>query len=80
MIKPRPVRDYALGTCWWVAISGGHDFFGDAPRFEVPGKFDLVEEGATALYDYRLYRAPNPVVVDPPAGGPTVRVFAQPPT
>ena len=63
-----------------VAICEGHDLFGDAPRFEVPAEFDLVEEGATALYEYRLYRAPEPVVVNPPAAGLTVRLFAQPPT
>jgi hypothetical protein len=79
VVKPRPIRDYALGTCWWVALCGGHDLFGDAARFDVPAEFDLVEEGTTAQYDYRLYRAPEPVVVDPPTVGLTVRLFAQPP-
>jgi mannosyltransferase len=79
VVKPRPIRGYALGTCWWVALCGGHDLFGDAPRFDVPAEFELVERGATAQYDYRLYRAPEPVLVDPPAAGITVRLFAQPP-
>ena len=76
VIEPR-AEDYAIGPCWWGAMCQGHDLFADPPRFQVPAEFELVEDGATAQFDYRLYHAPDPVVVDPPVAYPLSRVFAQ---
>lgn len=78
VIDPRPVSDYGIGQCWWGSICGGD--VGDAePPFEVPARFELVDEGSTARFDYRLYRAPVRINVSLTAQAPSTRVFVQAP-
>jgi 4-amino-4-deoxy-L-arabinose transferase-like glycosyltransferase len=62
VIDPRPTESYAVGPCWWVAICGGEDLF-PSPRFEPPDELRLERAGATRLFDYRVYSAPEPVEI-----------------
>jgi MFS family permease len=69
VIDPRPVSDYSLGTCWWTAFCGGRELFDEPPPFDVPARFELSREGTTSLFEYRVYRSPTPVDLQPPAAG-----------
>jgi 4-amino-4-deoxy-L-arabinose transferase-like glycosyltransferase len=76
VVELRPVSDYSVGPCWWVAFCGGEDIIGGRPDlpFPVPQGFQLVDQGVTSLFRYRRYRAPHPVKLPPaPFGGVIVQ-------
>ena len=78
MIDPRPLEDDAVGFCWWIATCGGVDVE-PPPPFEPPAGFDEVDSGSTDLFDYTVYRAPEPTAVERPADYLIPRYFVQPP-
>jgi mannosyltransferase len=57
----RPVRNYAIGPCWWGADCGGVAFGRAGPSFGPPPQFRLVGQGSTPRVTYRIYRATRPV-------------------
>lgn len=76
VVTLRPaVKDYSVGPCWWVAFCGGRNLVGpNALAFEPPAGFRLFDSGQTTMFDYRRYRAAQPVVLPPaPFGGMLVQ-------
>jgi mannosyltransferase len=78
VVDPRRTESYAVGTCWWLHTCGGVDL-SPPPRFEVPSAFEPAERGSTRLYDYRVYRASEPIAIERPTEYFTPRVFVQAP-
>ena len=77
VVDPRPLEDYGLGLCWWIATCGGVDV--EPPeRFEPPPGFEETGTGSTELFDYTVYSSPEPITIERPQSYFTPRVFAQP--
>jgi mannosyltransferase len=79
VVEPRRTESYAVGTCWWLHTCGGVDL-SPPPRFEAPAAFEPAERGSTHLYDYRVYKAPEPIAIERPIEYFTPRVFVQAPS
>lgn len=64
VVDLRPVTDYSIGTCWWLAFCGGEYAATDPrPAYPIPAGFELVDQGTTELFEYRRYRSPTPVAL-----------------
>ncbi len=79
VIEQRPLDDYAVGLCWWIATCGGVDTE-PPPRFEPPPGFRPVGGGSTHEFSYEVYRAERPTAIERPLEYLTPRVFVQPPS
>jgi len=78
VITPRPVDDYAIGVCWWIATCGGGDVE-PPPPFDPPIGFESESVDSTEFFDYETFEAPTPTQVPRPIEYFTPRVFAQGP-
>lgn len=76
VITPRPITDYSVGTCWWIATCGGVDQM-PPPPFEVPAGFELERTRSTTFFDIDVYEADARTAIDRPVELFTPRVFRQ---
>ena len=78
VVAPRATEDYGVGDCWWILTCGGTDH-DPVPAFVPPPEFELSSHGSTEDFDYAVFNADRPTVVERPFEFPVVaRVFVQP--
>jgi len=79
VVTPRPQRNYAVGTCFWLPTCGGVDVE-PPPPFEPPPAFELTDTQATSDFTFQYYTAPKPTPITRPTEYFTPRVFLQEPS
>jgi mannosyltransferase len=77
VVAPRATEDYGVGVCWWILTCGGVDY-DPPPVFAPPAKFELESHGSTEDFDYAVFTADRPTVIERPVESVIPRVFVQP--